>query len=289
MIDELEQRLPDHVLGRRGGRRRSVRDRPGTVDRAGRRRGGAPLGGAAHLRRLDAGGHAARVGNIARQFQPIRTSTRADLATSPARGGCHYRQSRPRPETGALWYVSAMPCASVRRAHRRLRGRDRHGSRSHAVNPAEHVAHRCATAPNGASRARQAPVGDHAPQHSTGRCPPVGFDDDGYPHTDEAPVDNSNHNVATNYLRSALAERYSTRSDATVHAALGLFFKEGNRGALVVPDVFVAFGVDAGHRWSYKLWERAEAARRRRGGAFGAELPQGPARQAEPLRGAGHR
>ncbi len=84
--------------------------------------------------------------------------------------------------------------------------------------------------------------------------PPVGYDDDGYPYADEAPVDNQDHKYASSYLLYALREHYASRTDVLVGSEQGVFFEEGNRSALVVPDAFVAFGVDAGSRMSYKLW-----------------------------------
>lgn len=84
--------------------------------------------------------------------------------------------------------------------------------------------------------------------------PPVAYDGDGYPYADEAPVDNSDHRVVSDYLADALRERYSPQTDVCVASELGVFFEEGNRSALVVPDVFVAFAIDGGSRLSYKFW-----------------------------------
>ena len=88
--------------------------------------------------------------------------------------------------------------------------------------------------------------------------PPVGCDDDGYPCDDAAPVDNSDHNIVSGYIKYVVGERYADRDDVFVDADLGLYFEQGNRSALVVPDVLVAFGVEGGSRMSYKIWEEGK-------------------------------
>lgn len=88
--------------------------------------------------------------------------------------------------------------------------------------------------------------------------PPVGCDDDGYPFEDSATVDNSDHHVVSGYIKYVLGERYGDRDDIFVDADLGLHFEQGNRSALVAPDVLVAFGVEGGSRNSYKIWEEGK-------------------------------
>ena len=88
--------------------------------------------------------------------------------------------------------------------------------------------------------------------------PPVGCDDDGYPYEDSAMVDNSDHNNVSGYIKYAVRERYASRADVFVDADLGLYFEQGNRSALVAPDVLIAFGVDGGSRLSYKIWEEGK-------------------------------
>lgn len=88
--------------------------------------------------------------------------------------------------------------------------------------------------------------------------PPVGCDDDGYPCDDSAMVDNSDHNIVSGYIKYVVGERYADRDDMFVDADLGLYFEQGNRSALVVPDVLVAFGVEGGSRMSYKIWEEGK-------------------------------
>lgn len=88
--------------------------------------------------------------------------------------------------------------------------------------------------------------------------PPVGCDDDGYPSDDSAAVDNSDHNIVSGYIKYVVAARYGDRHDVFADADLGLYFEQGNRSALVVPDVLVAFGVEGGSRMSYKIWEEGK-------------------------------
>ena len=88
--------------------------------------------------------------------------------------------------------------------------------------------------------------------------PPVGCDDDGYPYEDSAAVDNSDHNIVSGYIKYVLLERYSSRIDVFADADLGLYFEQGNRSALVAPDVLVALGVEGGSRMSYKIWEEGK-------------------------------
>ena len=87
---------------------------------------------------------------------------------------------------------------------------------------------------------------------------PVGCDDDGYPYEDSAAVDNSDHNIVSGYIKSVVGERYTDRDDVFVDADLGLYFEQGNRSALVAPDVLVALGVEGGSRMSYKIWEEGK-------------------------------
>ena len=88
--------------------------------------------------------------------------------------------------------------------------------------------------------------------------PPVGCDDDGYPYEDSKPVDNSDHNFVSSYIKYVLLERYSSRADVFVDIDVGLYFEQGNRSALLAPDVLVAFGVEGGSRLSYKIWEEGK-------------------------------
>ena len=85
--------------------------------------------------------------------------------------------------------------------------------------------------------------------------PPVACDDEGYPHDDSAPVENDYHDRLRAYLGSSMRARYRDRADVYAATDLGLYFEEGDRRAVVVPDLMVVFGAPPHHRLSYKLWE----------------------------------
>lgn len=86
--------------------------------------------------------------------------------------------------------------------------------------------------------------------------PPVGFDADGYPDEDAAPMENWPHDETCAYLKMVVKGRFRDDPRVCVAGNLGLFFERGNRGALIVPDMMVAFDVDPNNRRrSYKVWE----------------------------------
>lgn len=85
--------------------------------------------------------------------------------------------------------------------------------------------------------------------------PPVELDDDGYPYSDSLPVESRKHERARAHLVDVVQARFAGRSDVFAASELGFYFERGNRKALVVPDAFVVFGVDANPDLSYKLWE----------------------------------
>ena len=81
--------------------------------------------------------------------------------------------------------------------------------------------------------------------------PPVYVDDEGYPVSDNA-MQTTSHASALVYLHSALTLWLGGR--AQVFTDLGLYYRRGDRGALLVPDLMVA-RCRAGDLRSYKLWE----------------------------------
>lgn len=87
--------------------------------------------------------------------------------------------------------------------------------------------------------------------------PPVGYDDDGYPCEDSA-VQNFLHNGLSTYLTSALSTRFAGR--AMVWADAPLLYRQGDRRAVMAPDVLVAFNaqprLSPDNARSYKLWQR---------------------------------
>ena len=88
--------------------------------------------------------------------------------------------------------------------------------------------------------------------------PPVEFDDDGYPFRDGKPVESTIHDDLRAYAKAALRVRYAARREVLVASDLGVFFERGDRTAVVVPDMFVAFTSGRGDRLSYKVWEEGE-------------------------------
>lgn len=85
--------------------------------------------------------------------------------------------------------------------------------------------------------------------------PPVDRDDEGYPYSDSLPVESWKHERARAHLVDVVQARFAGRADVFAASELGFYFERGNRKALVVPDAFVVFGVDANPDLSYKLWE----------------------------------
>lgn len=85
--------------------------------------------------------------------------------------------------------------------------------------------------------------------------PPVGCDDDGYVCEDGAMSESSAHDEQRGYAGTVLRNRYLDDPNVFVGCNLTVHFERGNRAAMVVPDVFVAFGADKHPRLSYKIWE----------------------------------
>jgi Uma2 family endonuclease len=76
-----------------------------------------------------------------------------------------------------------------------------------------------------------------------------------YPESDGRPLgETDTHREEIVDLLDALKRRY--RDDPNVYVAgnLFLYFEQGNRSAVVSPDVFVVFGVPKRWRRTYKLW-----------------------------------
>ena len=88
--------------------------------------------------------------------------------------------------------------------------------------------------------------------------PPVELDGDGYLHTDSAVSESTIHDKLRAYASGSLRARYAARHEVLVASNLCVFFERGNRRAVVVPDMFVAFGAGAADRWSYKVWEEGQ-------------------------------
>ncbi len=65
--------------------------------------------------------------------------------------------------------------------------------------------------------------------------------------------------LMTDALLHPLKEYFRHRDDVYISGNLFLYYEEGNRSAVVAPDVFVVFGVSNQQRRIYKLWEEAKA------------------------------
>ena len=77
-----------------------------------------------------------------------------------------------------------------------------------------------------------------------------------YPDSDGLPMaDNDRQRKAMTNLIHALETRYAGEPDVYVSGNLFLYYREGDPGARVAPDVLVAFGVGKGERRSYRTWE----------------------------------
>lgn len=82
--------------------------------------------------------------------------------------------------------------------------------------------------------------------------PPFAVDEDGYPCEDSMSQD-SDHIALFGY---GLALKRHLRGVAAVHSDLSTHYWKGDPGAVIVPDLFVAFGgEERSYRRSYKLWE----------------------------------
>ncbi|MCY3814620.1 MAG: Uma2 family endonuclease [Gammaproteobacteria bacterium] len=91
----------------------------------------------------------------------------------------------------------------------------------------------------------------------TPRLPHVAYDDEGYPHSDGAPLAQNTPQAdqifyAFPALKTILRERFP---DAFVASDLLIYPRPRDLKASVAPDVFVAFGAGDHARLSYKLWE----------------------------------
>ena len=88
--------------------------------------------------------------------------------------------------------------------------------------------------------------------------PPVDCDHDGYLFRDHAMAEDTKHDRTRAYLGTVMRERFRLRPEVCVASDLCLFFERGNRAALLVPDLLIAFGAKGrGDRLSYKVWDES--------------------------------
>ncbi len=77
-----------------------------------------------------------------------------------------------------------------------------------------------------------------------------------YPSSDGKPMAESDlHRKEMMYLIEALEGRYRETPDVYVAGNLFLYYAQGDRKAVVAPDVFLVKGVPKGDRKSFKLWQ----------------------------------
>lgn len=107
----------------------------------------------------------------------------------------------------------------------------------------------------GGARARREPLSVIHAQALYTPIPPVEFDDDGYPCRDGRKMESTRHGRWLTYGIDAAKLLLSHLPNALVAYDLGVFFEEGNRRAVVSPDIVVALDCGRQDRGSYKLWE----------------------------------
>ena len=79
-----------------------------------------------------------------------------------------------------------------------------------------------------------------------------------YPSSDGEPMAESD--ITRDYMTygvEALKLHFQTRSDVYVSANSFVYYEEGNKSAVVAPDIYVVFGVRKRQRDTYKLWEES--------------------------------
>lgn len=65
--------------------------------------------------------------------------------------------------------------------------------------------------------------------------------------------------IPLTYAVERLGQHFRGRDDVYVTGNLLLYYREGDPGASVAPDVFVVIGAKPGMRTSYRLWEEPKA------------------------------
>ena len=86
---------------------------------------------------------------------------------------------------------------------------------------------------------------------------PIAID---YPSSDGKPMaDNDAQRAAIIYALDALQTWFAERADVYVSGDLLIYYREGDPGASIAPDVFVVIGAAKHERPSYRLWEEPKA------------------------------
>ncbi|TAF58084.1 MAG: Uma2 family endonuclease [Oscillatoriales cyanobacterium] len=79
-----------------------------------------------------------------------------------------------------------------------------------------------------------------------------------YPSSDGEPMAESD--ITRDYMTygvEALKQHFQGRSDVYVSANSFVYYEEGNKSAVVSPDIYVVFGVRKRQRDNYKIWKEA--------------------------------
>ena len=77
-----------------------------------------------------------------------------------------------------------------------------------------------------------------------------------YPSSDGEPMAESD--ITRDYMTygvEALKLHFQARSDVYVSANSFVYYEEGNKSAVVAPDIYVVFGVRKRQRDNYKIWK----------------------------------
>ncbi len=82
-----------------------------------------------------------------------------------------------------------------------------------------------------------------------------------YPETDGLPMaeTDTHRDLMVQALIEPLKTFYHGREDIYISGNLLFYYEEGNPRQSISPDVFVVFGIPAGQRRVYKLWEEGRA------------------------------
>lgn len=120
--------------------------------------------------------------------------------------------------------------------------------------PARHT-----SSPGRGPRSPRASVAARHPDALYQFVPPVACDEEGYPYEDSAVSEGDHHFRLMCDLRQAAEVRFQQSPAVVIRSDMALYFEEGNRAGVVVPDLFVAFVRTAGGaELSYKVWEKGD-------------------------------
>ena len=77
-----------------------------------------------------------------------------------------------------------------------------------------------------------------------------------YPYSDgKVLMETEPHATSIVDMRNQLTAHFEARADAYVAGSMAVYYRQGDRKAVVAPDVFVVLGVEKKERRSYLIWE----------------------------------